>query len=466
MGFVFYDTETTGTNTTFDQILQFAAIHTDDALNEIERFEIRCRIHPHMVPSPGAMRVTGIGVETLTDPTLPSHYEMMRAIREKMLSWSPAIFAGYNSIGFDEPLLRQAFYQTLHPPYLTNTDGNCRADVMDMVQCAAFLDLNAVTIPAGVNGRPSFKLDRLAPANGFNHDNAHDALADVEATIHVCRLVMERCPECWSSFTRFSQKAAVLDYIANEAVFLHIANYFNRPYPYALTLLGMDEDQSSLAYALDLSVDLPELAALTDQELQVRLGRRPKPIRKLKANAAPFIMDILDAPDSVKQRLPSEEIISLQTEWLDANPDFRDRLLTAIHTGKKEYDAGVHIEEQIYDGFLQDGDLAILEEFHVAPWSDRHLILDRLADQRSRELGHRLIHSHDPSALPPATRAALDEQIRERLIGNGQGGEPWLTISEALTQTNDLMENADGDELVLLGGLREYLHGKLNEMLE
>ena len=47
MAFVFYDTETTGSDTFYDQILQFAAIRTDDALNEIDRFEIRCRIQPH-----------------------------------------------------------------------------------------------------------------------------------------------------------------------------------------------------------------------------------------------------------------------------------------------------------------------------------------------------------------------------------------------------------------------------------
>jgi len=35
MGFVFYDTETTGTNTAFDQILQFAAVRTDDDLGEV-----------------------------------------------------------------------------------------------------------------------------------------------------------------------------------------------------------------------------------------------------------------------------------------------------------------------------------------------------------------------------------------------------------------------------------------------
>ena len=44
MSLVFYDTETTGTETFFDQILQFAAIRTDEQLNEIDRLEIRCRV--------------------------------------------------------------------------------------------------------------------------------------------------------------------------------------------------------------------------------------------------------------------------------------------------------------------------------------------------------------------------------------------------------------------------------------
>ena len=60
MAFVFYDTETTGSDTFYDQILQFAAIKTDDSLNEIDRFEIRCCIQPHILPAPGAMIITGV----------------------------------------------------------------------------------------------------------------------------------------------------------------------------------------------------------------------------------------------------------------------------------------------------------------------------------------------------------------------------------------------------------------------
>lgn len=50
MAFIFYDTETTGADRCFDQILQFAAVLTDDGLNVVDSFEIRSRLLPHIAP--------------------------------------------------------------------------------------------------------------------------------------------------------------------------------------------------------------------------------------------------------------------------------------------------------------------------------------------------------------------------------------------------------------------------------
>ncbi|MBV1918336.1 MAG: hypothetical protein KUG65_09795 [Sphingomonadaceae bacterium] len=216
MGFVFYDTETTGINRFFDQILQFAAIKTDENLNELDRFEIRCRLLPHMIMSPGAMLVTGVTIEQATNPNLPTHYNMVRAIRDKLLEWSPAIFVGYNSMAFDEELLRQAQYQTLHNPYLTQLQGNGRADAMMLTKAIAQFVPDCLTIPVKGNGRPVFKLDQVAPANGFDHSNAHDAMADVEAVIHLCRLAANGASFEWSNFIRFSQKAATEAYLHED----------------------------------------------------------------------------------------------------------------------------------------------------------------------------------------------------------------------------------------------------------
>ena len=41
MPYVFYDTETTGVETAFDQILQFAAIKTDDEFVELVEKEVK-----------------------------------------------------------------------------------------------------------------------------------------------------------------------------------------------------------------------------------------------------------------------------------------------------------------------------------------------------------------------------------------------------------------------------------------
>jgi exodeoxyribonuclease-1 len=256
MALVFYDTETTGTETFFDQILQFAAIKTDEDLKEIERFEIRSRLLPHVVPSPEAMSITGIRVSQLTDPSTPSHYEMVRSIFAKLDSWSPALFVGWNSIDFDENMIRQALYKTLHNPYLTSRVGNSRSDVMRIVQACSLFAPDALVFPVGDDGEKIFKLAQVAPANGYTHDLAHDAMSDVEATIYLCRLLLERAPTVWSSFMRFSKKAAVVDYISDERVFCVTDFYFGKPYSYLVTTLGQNEENKAEWYLYDLSIEL------------------------------------------------------------------------------------------------------------------------------------------------------------------------------------------------------------------
>jgi exodeoxyribonuclease-1 len=122
--FAFYDLETTGISPAFDQPLQFAAILTDEAFKEIERINLRCCIAPHIIPSPWALAITGVRPAQLEDPTLPTLFEFTQTINALIDRWSPAIWTGFNSIRFDEEMLRQAFYQNLQPNiYVTQFNG-------------------------------------------------------------------------------------------------------------------------------------------------------------------------------------------------------------------------------------------------------------------------------------------------------------------------------------------------------
>ncbi len=69
----------------FGQIFQFAALLTDENFCIIEEIKIRSRRMPHIVPSPGALLVTGVSPLAL-DQAEFSYYEFSSRISNKLLS--------------------------------------------------------------------------------------------------------------------------------------------------------------------------------------------------------------------------------------------------------------------------------------------------------------------------------------------------------------------------------------------
>lgn len=127
-------------------------------------------------------------------------------------------------------------------------------------------------------------------------------MGDVEATIHLCRLISERAPEVWSSSMRFSRKAAVVDYITAEPIFCMNEIYYGRTYSYLVTSIGQDTDNLNEWNLYDLAVDPDSLIGLTQDELGARLALWPKPFRTMRSNAVPILFSADEAPDGCKGR--------------------------------------------------------------------------------------------------------------------------------------------------------------------
>lgn len=458
MDFVFYDTETTGTNTSFDQILQFAAIRTDEHLNELDRFELRCRIDDHVVPSAGALRVTGMTIERITDPALPTHYEMVCRIKDTIASWCPATFVGWNTMRFDEQILRQAFYKCLHPPYLTNTNGNERSDILKLAQCAEAFAPGVLNIPTDEQGRPTFRLDRLAPANGFRHDNAHDALADVEATIHIARLIRDRAPEAWKQLLHCASKSRVQEVLSNNPVFL-LRDYFSfRLCEYALTPIGSEPGGTGAILAYNLSVAPDQLIDLDDATLAARMNRTPKLVRRIRPNAAPFVQGMSEGQHLGD--LPYS-VLAERAETLGGDEEFRSRLLAL--NAKEEAAPSEHVEERIYEGFTSWHDRVLMERFHSVPWCDRRTIVDQFEDSRYRQLGRRLVYAHCPESLDDMTRSRIARSLATRILGHGVEGPPWLTLAAADEEAAAMQEEGASEHINMISGYRAYIAGRVHE---
>ena len=411
------------------------------------------------------MLVTGVKVSQLIDPFFPSHYEMIRFIHAKLMSWSPALFLGWNSINFDEKLVRQAFYKTLHDPYLTNSDGNSRSDAMRIVQSCSLFVPAALTFPTDDNGKMVFKLDSIAPANGFGHDQAHDAMGDVEATVFLCRLLVEKAPDVWSSFMRFSTKAAVVDFITAEPVFCVSDFYFGKPYSYVVTAIGQNEENGAEWYIYDLSVDPESLVLLSPASLAARLGRTPKPLRRLKSNSAPMLGSAEDAPEICKGWEHGLEELERRARRLKEDGALCERLISVFASLTEEYAPSPHVEKQIYDGFVEDADEKLMKAFHEAEWGERCAIVEEFRDLRLKTIGWHLIHLERPDLLDNAMSSEHHLAAARRLLGHGDD-IPWLTLPNALEQIEEMLAAASGAELELLQEHDRYLRERHDEAIK
>ena len=110
MKYVFYDLETTGTNKDWSQIIQFGAVCVDENFRELDRFESRCRLKTGVVPEPEALIVNNTSIEKLEN-TNYTHYNLINDVKKRIENWSPSIFFGYNSMNFDEEILRKTFFK-------------------------------------------------------------------------------------------------------------------------------------------------------------------------------------------------------------------------------------------------------------------------------------------------------------------------------------------------------------------
>jgi exodeoxyribonuclease-1 len=456
LSFVFYDLETTGINTRHDQILQFAAIRTDVDLVETERIELGCRLDRHIVPPPEALVLTGRTIDEIRDPGLPSHYAMMQDVARLLERWSPCTLIGFNSIRFDEELLRHSLWRTLHNPYLTSWNNNVRADALTLCRAVAFFSPGAIVVPIGPSGDNTFRLGHLCEANGVQLRNAHAAIADAGATLELCRLIMRKDEETWSRFLQFAAKAATAHLIDSGQPFGTVRHRGNHPRPAAAVLVCASTADANQRHCLDLAADLDHLAAVSDDGLRQILAGPDSPLFRLRINACPAVCELWDLPIEARDGL-DDDTCGARADRIAEDPRLATRLRTMIEELQKPREPSPHVEEQLYDDLPLRADDQLLRRFHQVEWPDRLAVLNGMEDSRVRRLGRRLLYLEAPGVLPAELRARFDDETSSRLKAPAES-VPFRTVSGALASAREMSDRCPPQ---LLAAFTALAHGTL-----
>lgn len=378
----------------------------------------------------------------------------MRLITQTLRTWSPSTIIGYNSTRFDERFLHHGFYQTLHPAYLTSRHQNSRGDALRLARAVHALRPQALKADAGSDGNLSFRLGDVCAANGYAPSPHHEAMADTEALLWLCKLISEQAPDLWSQFLRFTSKRSAADFLQNEDAVILFDPRSDDPGIRYLSWLGPSDKDGNYHYCIDLTADIGSLACMDDGALMAAIVSSDSPLRRVRINASPLMMPIYEV-DGLGDA-PDEAFFTGQVATLRSQTGLADRLLAAAKANETAYPSSPHVESQLYDQLIPFEEEDKMATFHETAWEQRASVLSTFADRRLFQLGRRVIYYERPDLLDSTLRQKMADGLARRLRPEEGTNVPWLTI-DAATVAVDAHVTTDPRSMEIIRSYRSYL---------
>ena len=461
--FFWYDLETTGTDPSTDRIVQFAGVRTDLSLTEIgEPIETFVHWPIDVLPDPSACAVTGLTPQRVNRSAMPE-LEAYVAINRAFSQPSMCV-VGFNNLRFDDEFIRYAFYRHLLDPYAREwQNDNSRWDVIDLARAAAALRPEGIDWPMDA-GLPSFRLEDLTAANGVFHDNAHDALSDVRATVGIARLIRARQPRLFEYYYRLRDRSKVRERLSltRPQICLHVSRMFPRErfcIAPVMPIARHPSNRNSVIVA-DLTKDIGPLIEWDRDRLREALfgpDRDQRPgLKEVRMNRCPFVAPLGVLREQDARRLGFDmPVVTARYDRLMQRRDIAEKV-ASMYAVDREFEPR-DVDAGLYGGFFNDADRARAADAVAQLLGGTSVPRVDFADARLDELLFRLRARRDESILSAAERARWLSFVAAKII-DGVGGK--MTLAEfraALTELEapsdlvaELASHADSLDRLLL----------------
>ncbi|MBK5966676.1 exodeoxyribonuclease I [Thiocystis minor] len=472
--FYWHDYETWGADPRRDRACQFAGLRTDTDLNEVgDPLLLFCRPATDLLPQPEACLITGI------TPQLAAREGLIEAEFaaniQAALSKPGTCGVGYNSLRFDDEVTRHLLYRNLYDPYAREwRTGNSRWDLIDTLRLAHALRPEGLEWPTHEDGTVSFKLEQLTAANGIGHAQAHDALADVRATLALARRLRQVQPRLFDYALTLRDKRRVRDLLAKGEPLLHVS----ARYPAALGCLApvfpvaQHPTNSNGVICFDLRADPAQLLDLSVEDIRARLftptaqlpeGVERIPLKTVHVNRAPVLATLktLTAQTAERWRIDPDQVVA-RARWISASAADIQRRVQAAHQlpeGPAETDPDLMLYS---GGFFSDQDRRILDGMHRLSPAELAQASPVFEDARLPRMLFRYRARNWPESLTSEEREDWDAERLTRLTDPDGGGSIQIDHYEQRLMELTEIHAADPGKLKIL----EALSGWAEQVLD
>ena len=473
--YIFYDLETTGrgkkespnafgTTPKWEQILQIAAIVTDENFNQTnQNINEFCRPRTSIISQPGALLTTQKGIREALNANLSS-YELIKKINTTFDEWkndnAETVFIGHNIIDFDESVLEYNLFNNLFFPYITRKN---RGDTLSLARALYAINPSGIKTPLTARGNPSFKLEKLAELNNLPIEFAHDAFSDVKTSIALTKYIQENSKENWEQLKMTMSKEKAIDYVSSNKGFCYMTSFAGRVKLQALSMV-CESQYSGWFHTIDLAHDPEPLIECSSEEFKKLIKKKN---RYVICNQHPILLPGKIAINYEPYNEIGSEVLNERAKMVYKNKALADKfkLMEIDRQIEKEEESSQDnlFPESKANLFTQFGQTSEIAQFHEkANWSDKYKIALGIKDPRASFMLKRLIFDESPKTLSNEDFKTIHRELHDRLVINQE--RPFTTIPEAMnyvdTEFSKLEENEDGDKdkkLLILKDYNKYL---------
>lgn len=460
--FLFHDYETFGTSPALDRPAQFAALRTDADFTTIGEPEVfYCKPADDYLPQPEAVLITGITPQVAR---AKGENEAAFAKRIHDLFTVPnTCVVGYNNVRFDDEVTRNIFYRNFYDPYAWSWQNhNSRWDLLDVMRACYALRPEGINWPENEDGLPSFRLEHLTKANGIEHSNAHDAMADVYATIAMAQLVKAKQPKLFAYLYshRSKQKLATLIDVPQMKPLVHVSGMFGaaRGNTSWVAPLAWHPENRNAVIMVDLAGDMSPLLELDADTLRERLYT-PKselgddaavPVKLVHLNKCPVLAQANTLRPEDAERLGIDRQRCLDNlQILRDYTQVREKVL-AIFAEAEPFVPSENVDAQIYNGFFSDADRAAMKILLETEPRNLPALDITFADARIEKL----LFNYRARNFP----GTLDEEEQQRWLAHRREIFTPEFLQRYAEELQALFQQYDGDseKQALLKALWQY----------
>jgi exodeoxyribonuclease-1 len=430
------DIESQGASTSYSSIISIAGILVNPDLKEIERFELNCRNKPGHVPDPYSLWINKGFYQMKKSNS--SHYQLMKELHKIIKKWSPSIWIGWNSIGFDFIMLQKENYKSLFPAYVLNTNSNEQADFLPVARSSKLFFPKSINTTFSEKNNPVFKLENLSVINDIKVDQFHTAISDCEACLGIMRIIRKNAKQIYDQSFNTTSKHKVFNILEKERIFTTTFYYYGKARSFLVTYL-CNHGEYNWPIVFCLEQDPENFLKLDVNSLKEELKKPGKWARALPANKHPIILDKnlgleLDIYSNIGLKKLKE-----RADKIFHNKQFSEKVSFALgeiareKKSTKEEKALSFEDRLVVGGFASEKDHILMEEFQDNDdWKKKNDIIKKLEDQRFKYFGKRLIYQNQPEVLSRDEYKKIHQDIAKKILSIEESNFTTIPMAENL----------------------------------